>query len=520
MSPRSEQSIVGSGSAVGRSGEVRQALARGRLGAPALVFFVLSAAAPLTVVAGAVTTGYAVTGVIGIPVAFLAVSAVLGVFSLGYVAMSQEVSNAGAFYTYVSRGLSRPAGVGAALVAVLAYNALQIALYGGFGVAAAGFFGAEAGWDAAWWVYALGAWLLVGTLGLLQVDLSGRVLAVLLSAEMAVLLIFDASDVLHPADGGIRLDTLAPANLAAPGLGAVLVLAIVGFVGFEAAAVYSEEARNPRRTVAVATFTAVGLIGVLYAVSAWAMSVGTGPEHIVDRSRAEGTEVIFVLAAGHLGAEMATAGRVLFLTSLLAALLSFHGTVARYLFALGREHVLPSWLGRTSRRTSAPAAASAVQSGLALVVIAGYAWQGWDPLVRLFFWGGMWGGFGVLLLLTATSLAVVRFFAGTRRSVWRTTVAPAAAAAALLVVLVLAVRNFATLLGVEPDSALRWLLPALYIPAAAVGAGWAFVLRRHRPRVYERIGLGANAVADRASNTALAVPPRHAAAPDPTGSTR
>jgi amino acid transporter len=514
------------GGAAARPSRLTETLASGRLGVPAVGYFVMSAAAPLTVIAGAVTTANAVTGVTGMPVAFLVVAVVLAVFSVGYVAMARRISNAGAFYTYVTHGLGRPAGVAAALVAVLAYNALQIALYGGLGVAAAGFFAAEVGWAAPWWAYALATWALVAVLGLLRVDLNGKVLAVLLVTEIAVVLVFDAADLLHPAGGSISLATLSPDNLAAPGLGAALVLAITGFVGFENAAVFSEETKDPRRTVAVATYLAVGLIAALYAGSAWAMSVGAGRDQIVQRSRTEGTETMFTLAAGQLGAGWATAGRVLFLTSLLAALLSFHNTVARYLFALGREHVLPPALGRTSRRTAAPMVASGVQSGLALAVVGLYAIQGWDPLVRLFFWGGMWGGFGVLLLLTGTSVAVAGFFARHRKQRdpddgrWRTVIAPALAAAGLLVVLVLAVRNFAALLGVETASPLRWQLPACYLLAAAIGGGWALILRARRPAVYEVIGLGANAVAGRAVSSALTGPPaRHTDTPSPATGT-
>jgi hypothetical protein len=47
--------------------DITQALARDRLGLPAVLFFVMSAAAPLTVVAGVLTTGYAVTGNVGLP---------------------------------------------------------------------------------------------------------------------------------------------------------------------------------------------------------------------------------------------------------------------------------------------------------------------------------------------------------------------------------------------------------------------------------------------------------------------
>ena len=61
----------------------------------------------------------------------------LALFSVGYVAMSRHITNAGAFYTYVTHGLGRPAGVGAAWMALLAYNALQVGFYGIIGAAAA-----------------------------------------------------------------------------------------------------------------------------------------------------------------------------------------------------------------------------------------------------------------------------------------------------------------------------------------------------------------------------------------------
>ena len=39
---------------------------------------------------------------------------------------------------------------------------------------------------AAWWVWALAAWAVVTVLGLARVDITGRVLGVLLCAEIAV----------------------------------------------------------------------------------------------------------------------------------------------------------------------------------------------------------------------------------------------------------------------------------------------------------------------------------------------
>ncbi|OKI64321.1 APC family permease [Micromonospora sp. CB01531] len=473
---------------------VSAVLARGRLGTFAVVFFVIAAAAPLTVVAGGATTGYAVTGVVGIPVSYLVVAAVLALFSVGYVAMSRRIVNAGAFYTYVTRGLGKPAGVATALIAVVGYNAMQIGLYGGFGAVLAAYLDGR-GWHTTWWLCALAGWAVVSVLGVLRIDLNGVVLAGMLVAEVVIALVYDVVMVSHPAGGTVTFDTLAPSHILAAGIGAALVTAITGFVGFEGTTVFAEETKDPKRTVPRATYVAVAITGLLYGGSAWAMSVATGPDKIVDAASTDGTDLIFNLVSPHLAQSIITAGRILFITSLFAALLSFHHTVARYLFALGRERVLPAVLGRTSRRTGAPKWGSITQSTLALAVIFAYAFVDADPIVHLFFWVTVTGGLGVLILMTVTSAAVVAFFARAQNTdgPWRTILAPILATAALGTILTVTISQFDTLLGVEPASQLRWLFPAAYGVAALIGLVWALVLRSSRPDVYQVIGLGADA---------------------------
>lgn len=473
---------------------VSAVLARGRLGIPAVVFFVMAAAAPLTVVAGGATTGYAVTGVTGIPVAYLVVATVLALFAAGYVAMSRRIVNAGAFYTYVTHGLGRPAGVATAMVAVLAYNAMQIGLYGGFGVVLAQFTADRYSWSLAWWAYALLAWAVVAVLGLLRVDINSKVLAALLLAEVAVVVVYDAVMLTHPAEGVLTFTTLAPSHVLTAGIGAALVTAITGFVGFESTTVFAEETKDPKRTIPRATYIAVAVTGLLYGLSAWALSVATGPDRIVDAARAEGTDLIFNLVSPHLGSTVVAVGQVLFITSLLAALMAFHHTVARYLFALGRERVIPSVFGRTSRRTGAPKVGSMTQSALAVVVLLVVAVISDDPIVHLFFWGTVTGGAGVLILMAATSIAVFGYFARIdhTESLWRSAVAPLVAAIALNGILVATLYEFDTLLGVAQDSPLRWMFPAAYAVAVLLGITWAIVLRRTKPDIYAAVGLGAH----------------------------
>ncbi|HXD28627.1 MAG TPA: amino acid permease, partial [Arthrobacter sp.] len=156
-------------------------LGQRRLGIPALVFMIIAASAPLTVVAGGVTSNYAVSGLLGIPLSFVVLGAVLVLFAVGYLAMSRHVHNAGAFYAYISRGLGKPAGVGSAWVALMAYNAMQIGINGLFGFALSSFLANLAGIEIPWWVCSLAGWLLVGILGINKVDLSAKVLGILVA---------------------------------------------------------------------------------------------------------------------------------------------------------------------------------------------------------------------------------------------------------------------------------------------------------------------------------------------------
>ncbi|RZS30537.1 amino acid transporter [Herbihabitans rhizosphaerae] len=484
----------------GRQSLLATTLRGNRLGVPSVLFFVMSAATPLTVIAGVVTTGYATTGLTAIPIAFVVVAVVLTLFAVGFVAMAPHVANAGAFYAYISRGIGRPFGVAGAWIALLAYNALQVGLYGAIGAATAPLLAQWFGWSVSWWVIALVAWALVAVLGVQQVDVNGKVLAVLLLAEVAVILVFSGANLANPAGGGITFDTLNPANLFGSGVGALLALAVLGFVGFESAVVFSEESKDPGRTVRIATYLSVGLIAALYTLGSWSLSVATGPDRIVDEARAQSTELLFTLAGQHLGEGFLTAGRVLFVTSILAAMISFHNTTARYAFALGRERVLPAFIGRASPRSGSPRAGSVLQSLFGLVVIVLYAGAGWDPLVHLFYWGGTSGGLGVLLLIAATSIAVIAFFARnpSGEGVWRRLLAPLLASAAVITIVVLVLNNFTTVLGVEPSSPLRWIVPGGYLAIAVLGVIWGLVLKSGRPEVYAAIGLGAKAAATEA----------------------
>jgi len=446
----------------------------------------------MTVLAGGVTTAFAVTGNVGVPLAFPVLTIVLALFAVGYAAMSRYVVNAGVFYAYISRGLGGMFGTAASFVALVAYNTIQIGLYGLFGFVAADFFHAHGGLTWSWWVYAFISMAIVGILGLLNVDLNAKVLAVLLIAEIIAVVLFDVAGLANPTGSGGLFSGLAPHNLFTTGVGGVFAFAIACFIGFESAGDYAEEAKDPRRTVGRSLFITVAITGILYTLSAWAMSVGLGPNEVVGQTQQNGPGVVFIEIDAHFGSTVADIANVLLMTSVFAAMLSFHNTVARYLFAGGRERVLPRVMSVTSTRTKAPVVGSITQTILAIVLVLIFVVKKQDPVAALFTWLSFVAAVGVLLLMFGTSIANMVFLNRYRdtESPWQRTIAPLLAAISLAAILYVTATNASAVLGTEKGSSLVWILPGIVVVAAVLGILWGAIMRATNEPVYAAIGKG------------------------------
>lgn len=472
-------------------------LAAGRLGAPALIFVALAAAAPLTVVTTTIPIAYAGNDVPSVPLLFPAAAVLLLLAATGYSAMAARSPNAGALYSFIARGLGRPTGIGAAWLALFAYTSLQLGLYSATGIIAAPLLDGWFGVSAPWWAVAAGCWLVVTLCGLLRAEIVGAVLALVVLAEVAVITGYGAANLAGPAEGGITMDTLVPdlASIDLPALGLLLVVAAFGFVGFETVGAYAEEANRPRRSIARATHLSVLALALLYAFSAWTTSVATGPDRIADRS-VEGGELLFELIDERLAPWAVTLGRALLLTGLVAAIISLHHTLARYGFALGREGVLPARLGRTGARTSVPFHASLTQSLLSALLLGGVWLSGWDPYTQVYPWLTTAGAVGVLILILGSSLAALLFLnrAPSDEGPWRRFFAPALATVGVGTLVYLAALNLPELLGVPSRHWLVVAVPAAYALCLLFGAGFGLVLRARSPITYAGIGLGGTAV--------------------------
>lgn len=466
------------------------AVPRRRIGVAGIVFFVVAASAPLTVAAGGIPQSLGITGILGIPLLYLLIAAVLVLFSAGYAAMSRHITGAGAFYAYTARGLGRTAGVGAAFVALLSYNAMQVGIAGLFGATTADFIQARTGVAIPWWALVLAVTVVVGVLGYLRVDLGAKVLAVLLVLEFGTVVVFDVAGFLH-APQGVSVEPLTWGAATDGALGVALCCVFAAYMGFESAALYSEECHDPKRTVARATYTAVGVIGVFYALTAWAMISGAGTDRATEFAAEHGPAMMFAIGGSALGPAFSDLAQLFLVTSLIAALLSFHNAVARYVRSLGREGVLPRALGAIHPRHGSPHRGSLLQSAVTVVVVALFALAGRDPVDDVFTWLTNLGALGVILLLLVTSAAVIGFFhrdTTTGEPLWHRRIAPALSGLALAVIFWLALTNFSVQLGVSDSNPLRWILPGLILVAAAAGLTWGRWLRTRRPDTYRAIG--------------------------------
>lgn len=467
-----------------------------RLGAPSVMAFALTAAAPIMVVGAIIPTALAVTGVVGVGVALLIVAAILAVWAVGYVTMARHVSNAGSLYTYVAHGFGPIPAVGALLVQLLVYSMMQVSLYGVWGVQADAILGGLIGVRAPWWVWALGALALVTILGARNVGVVSRILAVTVLAELVVVTIVSMINLAHPASGHVTLDALDPRTLTPSALGVMLAIAATAFVGVEEAPVYSEESKRLRITILVGTFAALGLMVVPYVLGAWSMTVAAGSDRIVDVATELGPDTLVLPASRHWGGQtLVDIFHLLLLTSIGAAMVAYHNAVSRCAFAAGRERVLPAALGRTSPTTGAPIVASLAQNCCGLVTIVVFAAGGWDPMTAMFYILGTTGAVGVFTLMTAASASVVAYFARDRREegVWATAILPTLATLALTGCLCLILDNYPSLVGVAPDSPARWL-PLGVLGVFVLGVLHGLWLRAKRPDVLRLVGYGANAV--------------------------
>ncbi|MFT4468650.1 APC family permease [Arthrobacter sulfonylureivorans] len=449
----------------------------GRLGVASIVLIVVAAASPLGVIGGTVPLAIASGNGAGLPFIYLLATAILLLFAVGFTAMTPHVPSAGAFFSYVEKGLGRRAGLGAAFVALLSYLALEAGVYGLFAPAVDEVVRAYGGPGLPWWVWAAAALVAVAWLGHRNIELSGKVLAVLLVAEVLIVLVLDAAIVFGGGGAeGLSTGFLTPSTVLSGAPGIALLFAILSFIGFEATAVFRDEARDPDKTIPRATYLALLVVGGFYALSSWLLISVWGDTGIVQKATDAPGTLLSETTALYLGTAGSHIVQVLLATSLFACILSFHNISSRYFFQLSGQGIFPATLAGTHVRHRSPHRASAAATAVVVLFLLVAVVAGWDPIVQFYTWFAGFSSLGVVVLMTLTSVAVLVFFRrqGAPAGSWKRSVAPALGLLGLLGILGLILQNLPTLVGNSVPLAIAVVVLIL----ASFGAGAVVAARR------------------------------------------
>jgi amino acid transporter len=445
-------------------------LRRGTLGLFGIIFFVVAASAPLAGMTGAFPVAVALGNGAAAAGMYVLVGLILLLFSVGYATMSHYVTNTGAFFAYVGRGLGIIPGVGSAFVSVLAYLTVQWAVIGFIGFQLKIQMEAKFGLVAEWWLYALIIIAIVYVLSALSVDVGAKFLGVLLIIELLALLIVGFAAIANGGPEGPNfVSSFSPSEILVGGLlggaGIAFAFALASFIGFEATAIYGEESKDPKRTVPRATYISVILITAIFAFVGFGMVTGLGATDIQNKvfeitavdgvPLADPSGMLFGLTTQFVGSWLTELFGWIVLTSLFAAVLAFQNSAARYLFSMGRAGVLPKRLDRTNKQ-QAPFAATTVVTILAVVIVILGIIFAWDPILNIFYWFSSVAVLAIVLTEILVSISVIVYFRRTKEDtrIWHTLIAPAAAAILLAIGQIALISRYNLLAGVAQDPAM------------------------------------------------------------------
>ncbi|RQQ21737.1 APC family permease [Burkholderia stagnalis] len=456
----------------------------------AIVFFVLATNGPLTSLIGCVPYGVAYGNGIGIAGSYLCVGIIYLFFAVGFTAMSRHIDNAGALYAYVGKGLGRPAGVGAAFMAVASYFVITLACYALLGFYISYFIQSLAGVAVPWWVSTLVAAAVVHVFAVNNVQFNGAVLFLLMIVEIGLIVAFNIK--IAANGGGIEhfsLTPLHPDNVFTGKFGTSLVFVVVAYMGFETTVIYANEVRNPSRSIPIATYVSVAVIMAIYVVSTVQMSNAFGYSEVVALAAKSPADLWFAVTERVLGKQMVVVTNALLITSMLAAIISFNNATVRYWYSLGRDGIAFRGLAHLSEKKRLPIRAANMQSAIMAALIVLFAAYRIDPVMVIAPYLSIPSAIGIVCVQALTALSVVRFFAGHRgrdTQFIRWAVFPTISFVGFTYFLYAMIRNVSLMAGTSSAivSILPWTTPAI----AVAGMAFATWIRHARPAVYAQLG--------------------------------
>jgi amino acid transporter len=458
-----------------------------RIGTAGITFNVIGFLAPLSAMAGTITLVIGYGNGLGAPLAYLAMGVILALFSVGFMALVRNVRRPGAFYSYIAASLGRRLGLGASGISMCLYLAGMIGISSFGGVQANTLVASLFGVEIPWWVYSFSILAVTVALCYRGIDLNIRVIGFIVVIELLVIMTFNVYTIVRGGPDGYVPQSFSWDEFTSGSLSIALLFAVCTVNGFEATAIFREEARDPHKTVPRATYIVVAGSAIFYAFSSWCLivAVGTG---VVDESAADPASVFVNAIAAAFGNAARDVLLALILTSVTASAISITNVATRYTYSLGVDRVLTGSLDKVHHRFGTPHRALFAVSAVAVSVIAIVALLGRTPVELYTVLSGI-GIIGFEFLLFAVSLATFIYFRknhAVHESVWSTTVAPFATFVVLGALLAVTLTNMNLLVG--QFSILIPIFGGAFVAAFLAGFGYASWTAKYKPDVYERIG--------------------------------
>jgi amino acid transporter len=284
--------------------------------------------------------------------------ATLGVLAIGYAVtlFARRYAGAGAVYEYLTHGAHPWVGV---LVAGFFFVGTLFlgggGIYLGLGILGDGFWTAhisDSGPD--WWLWGLIGLAIVLALNYVGVRVAVRAMLTFAALSFVPMLILAVVIVAKGGEDGVTFSMFDPSKTSLLGIegGGVLggvLLGILLFVGFEAAASIGEESHDPHRSIPRAVLFTIAAGGIFYVVMSFAFSIGYGEKAVSDGAWAFSPGPVSEMATRYIGSWYATLLELVIILDAMALALAICVTVGRGYFALARDGLLPSVFTRTSR---------------------------------------------------------------------------------------------------------------------------------------------------------------------------
>ncbi|MCV7110145.1 APC family permease [Mycolicibacterium setense] len=342
--------------------EVTEGRLRRALGLPSLVLFGLVYMVPLTVF----TTYGIVTQTTGgrLSVAYLVTLAAMVFTARSYARMAVAYPVAGSAYTYTQKSFGAPAGFLAGWSLLLDYLFLPMINYLVVGIYLHAALPAIPAWVFV--VLSIAGVTLLNIVGIVSVARANVVIIAVQAIFIVVFLILASSKVFSLG----TVDVMAPiyGDGSTTGFSPVLAGAAIlclSFLGFDAVSTLSEEAKDPKRSVPQAIMIATVVAGLIFVVLSYLGQLVFPSNQFGDVE--SGSLDLMMSAGGQFLQSFFTAAYV---AGALGSAIASQASVARILYAMGRDGILPRAIfGYVSPRFATPVYAILAVSAVSLLAI-------------------------------------------------------------------------------------------------------------------------------------------------------